>query len=286
VALKKKKAAPRREDHGKLLAAKIVAKTDTRGVDDIIKDRQAARMAKRDELRQKQLDLKREQEKEQARLEQMIKPYDMAQERMKQCAWECQQQQEQQPPETPNSNNDIAQEDVLDLGQLAECKQLQLDEILALEAIYDGLDTFLVSDACQLEEQRQVNDEWQMDTGNQDLLQTMASHPLISFTLQMIVEDPSGERSDWAVCLLLQVTFPALYPLYGDTPQWEVIYFMLQDTTAVCSSNKPLESLGYLKEDEFVTSLVDQARQLHTDPCVYEVVSTWLPDNLFHYITY
>jgi hypothetical protein len=282
VALKKKKAAPRREDHGKLLAAKIVAKTDTRGVDDIIKDRQAARMAKRDELRQKQLDLKREQEKEQARLEQMIKPYDMALERMKQRAWECQQQPQQEIP----NDNVMHQENELDLGQVAECKQLQLDEILALEAIYDGLDTFLVSDACQLEEQREVNDEWQMDNGNPDLLQTMASHPPISFTLQMIVEDPSGERPDWAVCILLQVTFPSLYPLYGGTPQWEVIYVMLQDTTAVCSSNKPLESLGYLKEDEFVMALVDQARQLHTDPCVYEVVSTWLPDNLFQYITY
>ena len=62
--------------------AKIIAKLGP-SEDERVKNRQAARMARRDQMRQEELDRERELKKEQARLDDMVRPHDKAIDKMK-----------------------------------------------------------------------------------------------------------------------------------------------------------------------------------------------------------
>mmetsp|Transcript_1715 Transcript_1715/g.3914 ORF Transcript_1715/g.3914 Transcript_1715/m.3914 type:complete len:333 (-) Transcript_1715:2600-3598(-) len=288
------------KNHATHQAQKIISKGDNRSQSDKIKDRQAARLARKDAERQAYLNAQREEEKERAQLEQLVRPYDLAVERLDNIANDEQDnninRKAKSSTTTDDPNNTLAD---LDLDQVCECRQMQLDEILALEAIYDGADmeplSFLT--ASKLEDHRKTIEEWQLDESNEELKKTVRDLPPISFTLKLILENdgddvsnngPSLEllasESELACLMLLKVTFPPLYPLYeGQTPYFEVVDFMVVDKTSVCNKNKPLESIGRLQEDEFIEALKSQALELHGMPCVYEIVATWLPEegNIF-----
>jgi hypothetical protein len=269
-------------DHGRVLAAKVIAKSDGRGVDDIVKDRQAARRARKDEQRSAQLQSQRDEAKELQR-QVTVKPFEQAQEKLAELAIEQQAQPQQINPISSNGGGDDDSSN--DLQHIAECKQLQLDELLALEAIYADTDTYLVNDACRLDDLRQLVEDWQDNDNNQALLRSIAQHPPLSFTISLTVEDPSGE-TELVAYVLLQVTFVPKYPLHdGATPTFHLVYFLVTDKTLVVSANKPLESLGYLNEDTLLPAFSNEAEQLLPDPCVYELASMWLTEHLFDYIT-
>jgi len=283
------------KNHATHQAQKIISKGDNRSQSDKIKDRQAARLARKDAERQAYLNAQREEEKERAQLEQLVRPYDLAVERLDNIANDEQDnninRKAKSSTTTDDPNNTLAD---LDLDQVCECRQMQLDEILALEAIYDGADmeplSFLT--ASKLEDHRKTIEEWQLDESNEQLKKTVRDLPPISFTLKLILENddvlskgPSSEssesesESELACLMLLKVTFPPLYPLYeSQTPYFEVVDLMVVDKTSVCNKNKPLESIGRLQEDGFIEALKSQALELHGMPCVYEIVATWLPE--------
>ena len=275
------------KNHATHQAQKIISKSDNRSQSDKIKDRQAARLARKDAERQQYLDEQREVEKERAKLEQLVRPYDLAIGRLAKIASEEQNNNnnnniraKQSTTSKDGQNKNTAPD--LDLDQVCECRQMQLDEILALEAIYDGADmeplSFLT--ASRLEDHRKTIEEWQLDESNEALKKTVRDLPPISFTLKLIFENDD----ELACLMLLRVTFPPLYPLYeSQTPNFNVVDCMVVDKSAVCNSNKPLESLGRLQEDEFIQAMESQALELHGMPCVYEIVATWLPEegNIF-----
>ena len=274
------------KDHATHQAQKIISKNDNRSDLDRIRDRQAARLARKDAERQEYLNAQREAEKERARLEQLVRPYDLAVEWLSGTATSVGRDAgvvngwEQDLPD-------------LDLDQVCECRQIQLDEILALEAIYDGAEmeplSFLTQ--CRLDDHRKTVEEWQMDEdSSKELKETIRDLPPISFTLKLILENDdvsnssSSAGSELVCFMLLKVTFPPLYPLYeSQTPNFDVVDYMVVDKTAVCNRNKPLESLGYLRKEEFVHAMKAHALELHGMPCVYEIVATWLTEeaNIF-----
>lgn len=267
------------KNHATHHAAKIIQKATAQGETDQIKDRQAARLARRDAQRQEQLEAQREAAKEQAKLDQIVKPYDLAMERLSKLA----------NAEALNGpavlKNHTANDVTLDLAQVVcECRQIQLDEILALEAIYEGAETVSILAASRLEDQRTAVESWQMDEDNETLQQSILDFPPLSFTLKLLMEnddtsDTLSSEAELVSLVLLKVTFPPLYPLYdGQTPLFEVVECTIVDKMAVCNRNKPLESLGYLRQDDFTAALTRQAQELYGVPSVYELVSTWLPE--------
>jgi hypothetical protein len=167
-----------------------------------------------------------------------------------------------------------------DMKQIAECKQMQLDEIMALEAIFADTEEFLVSEASSSEDLREKMEEYRMDEEKEVLLRSVAEHPPVSLYLQLAIDGDS----DLVAYVLLHVTYPPLYPLGGSTPYYEIDYFMVTDQTAVCSADKPLESLAYLEETALRDALKTESGQILPDPCVYEVAVSWLTDNLFDFV--
>ena len=116
---------------GKALTAKIVAKNGA-SQEDISKEKTLLKRAKRGEERAATAALKRAEEKERQRMENMVKPYDMAKEQMIIMAGKLQK-------ETSTINKGEEDECGTNNAQqmIAECKEMQVNEVLGLEAIYN-----------------------------------------------------------------------------------------------------------------------------------------------------
>ena len=267
---KVKKPAPK-TSHDKILAAKIIQKNG-QSEQDKIADRQAARRARRDEERAKVREEKRKEEREQQLLEQIVRPSDQAREKMAELARQLQFKTEISKKDAPTGLG------MSELTTIAECKQIQLDEMMALEAIYMGTDTFLVSTQCQLEELQEKME--QLDWDDETALRAVAQHSPIYFSLQLTIDNP--DDGGHVASLLLGVELPALYPSQEVPPTLKVEYFMLTDKNMVCSANKPLTSLGYLLQPNFDDAIQAEARAIVPDPCIYELADTWLTENLFN----
>mmetsp|Transcript_45277 Transcript_45277/g.109601 ORF Transcript_45277/g.109601 Transcript_45277/m.109601 type:complete len:255 (+) Transcript_45277:3027-3791(+) len=237
---------------------------------DKISDRQAARRARKEEERVKKIEEKRREEKEQQKLADVVKPHEQSLERMVALSKKIQQEKQKDSIGETNYN------EVANLKTIAECKQSQLDEIMALEAMCTD-EEFRISEGCELDNLRNKMEE--LDESDETALRSIARHPSISFTLQMTIED-EAER-DMVAHVLMSLEFPNLYPLDDAKPRFKVSYFMVTDTSAVCNANKPLESLGFLDESNLIDSIDSEAETLLPYPCVYEITSTWLPENLF-----
>lgn len=262
------------KNHANLLAEKIIQKQQP-SESNKISDRQAARRARKEEERLKKIEEKRREEKEQQQQEAVVKPHEQSLERMVAMSKKIQQETQKYSVEEINCN-------VIDvLKAIAECKQSQLDEIMALEAIFTD-EEFHISECCELDILRNKMEE--LDESDETSLRSIARHPPISFTLQMTIDDKAS--SDFVAHVLISLEFPNQYPLEGAKPHFKVSYFMVTDKTAVYSANKPLESLGFLDESNLIDSIDREAEMLLPYPCVYEITSTWLPGNLFSkYIT-
>lgn len=263
-----KKTVTKSVSHGKLLADKIIMKQQPSEKDKIA-DRQAARRARKDEERAKKLEERRREEKEQQRLEDVVKPHEQSFERMTALSAKM---QTKKPKDVINETN--YEFDVL--KKIAECKQSQLDEIMALEAMFTD-EEFTISEGCDLDGLRKNIEEF--DETDKVYLRSIARHPPVSFTLQMTIDDDPG--SDLTAHMLMSVEFPNLYPLDYAKPSFMVSYFMVTDKTTVCNANKPLESLGFLEESNLTDAIHTEVETLLPYPCIYEIASTWLPENLF-----
>lgn len=269
-------------DHGKMLAAKLISKSGP-SENERIKNRQAAKTAKKDQIRQQELDQRRELQKEQRKLDEMVKTHEMAIQKRKELedkfhkklSSDCAESQS----EGSNSDNDDSDRRNL----ICESKQLQLDEILALEAIYGDTDLLRVSATSQQEALQEKIDEWQSDPDTTSLQTAITEHPALSYTLKRSIDDP--ENDDRVAHMLLHVLYPEDYPLETTPPTITVIWCMVTKKSLLVSSNKPLESLADLDESGLFEALSKEAQEfLLGMPGVYELLDSWLGEHLFEFL--
>lgn len=181
----------------------------------------------------------------------------------------------------------------LDSVQLAQCREMQLDEIAALEAIYADTDEFLLGANVDVDGLRAKVDEWQdggggsSDDGEGTPLSYILQHPPLNFGLQLVIEDEHnqlGEGMDLVATLLLYIVLPSSYPESG-LPRMTVAYVAVSDRSVQMASDKAYESLAHLEEERLIRELMEQAREILPMPCVYELAATWLTEHLFEYFT-
>jgi len=262
--------------------AKIIAKLGP-SEDERVKNRQAARMARRDQMRQEELDRERELKKEQARLDDMVRPHDKAIDKMKELESKFHEQQINNNKETESSSCSNNHDDLEHRNSICESKQLQLDEVLALDAIYADMHTLKVSEACQLQELQSKLDSWQMEDGDIiDLQKVIVDHPKIIYTLKRSIEDPQDD--DWIIHLLVVVKYPPSYPISTTPPILKIQLYLITKESLVVPSNKPLVSCGVLDEGRLLPAISKEAQELEGMPVVYELLDTWLNEHIFDYI--
>ena len=195
-------------------------------------------------------------------------PTDLAQERM--TAETTKRRKRAMPtPTTAATIGNSEGDERLDATQIAQCREMQLDELAALEAIYAESDEYVVADDADIDGLRERIEKWQVhDEGGvgDDLVSSIVQHPPTRFWLQLVVEDEANvmgteQGVDLVATVLLQVSLPTPYP-EASVPTMEVAYFCATDRNAQMSMDKALESLVHLEEDRLLQALVEQAQQI------------------------
>eukprot|EP00979_Chaetoceros_neogracilis_P017300 scaffold10201_cov143-Chaetoceros_neogracile.AAC.3 len=293
----KKPLIPKKIDHGKALTAKIISKNSNTSQSDRNNEKKTLlKRIKRDEEKSLIAASKRSAEKERERKERLVKPFEQANERMMELAKKLQQKKKSAGDDN-DSDNDPMDPSMAEMQRVAECRELQLNEVLGLEAIYADTNELLVSHSSDLESLQQHIEQWQMYDSNEQVLKAIGHSPPVSFTLQLTVDgtchsdasddnhNNSTNSRELAASLLLQVTLPALYPLdETSVPVFDVAYFIVTDRGAVCNPDKALETLAHLEEGILKDALIIEAKLILPDPCVYEVVTSYLQERLFDYV--
>jgi hypothetical protein len=278
------------ENHGKLLAAKILAKAGPT-MEEQIHNRQAAKQARKDQHRQAQLEAQREAEKERQRLEAVARPHERAQDKLRELVESFASSSSLTTTSTtttrdqassPNDDDDLA--DAADPSVICESKQLQLDELLALHAIYaDTPDVLTVAEDSQWDDLPIKLEQWQDDPTSVESQDAVVRHPPIRLALKRSIADP--EDDDWVAHCLVEITMPPTYPLVETPPKIQVTWFLLTQKSLIVADNKPFESLGTLDEVGLLQAVKEQAQELIGMPCLYEVMDTWFSENLFQFIS-
>lgn len=284
----------KRESHGKLLAAKIVAKHSDTSTETVIDSRQAAKLAKKDQQRQKQLDAKRQAEKEQQRLDAVAKPHQQAIQKLHEYISDF----PTSALSAAASKTTTATSEKDQWALICESKQMQCDEIMALQAMLNTDDDvndenipvqplLVVHADSKLEDMQQKIEEWQCDMDNERLQESIVHHPPISFALQRSI--PDMDDDDWVAHLYVIVTFPPKYPMESSSMSSlhiDIPWFLITQPSLVVAENKPLQSLRHLDTKKLLAALTEQQREISSDgiPIVYELLDTWLMENLFEYV--
>ena len=297
---KKNKQFLRKQDHGQVLAAKVIAKhhgghdaVETKRLEKAYRkqeEKMAAKAAERQQLVQEKRRLATQQ----------VRPYERAQERLAQILHELQEQGEDKESSATldNAAQGIEEEHGVEaLEQIAECRQMQVDEIMALQAMMEQ-DKFVLSKACQFTQLQEKLEQRAYDENDQELCLSIAQHPSLSFYMLLHVDDDNNvlaEATETSMTLnatlILRVSLPPFYLRSSETatssptPHFDFIQVMVTDKQALCSADKPLESLAWLDETAILDAMTLHAKQeLLPYPCVYELAETWLSEHLFEYL--
>jgi len=287
---KKNKEVLRKQDHGAVLAAKIIKKQG--GDSKSAENKKLAKQFKKLELKAEERAAQRRAEVEEERLAKMeeLRPYDRVQEKVAEKMEELRDQEFALKLESVgDAGVDLNDEDTQ--VKIAECKRMQLDEILALEAMIPETD-FMIYESSRVETLRELLDKYEADDSDEAARSEIAQHPPITYLIKVEADDdrnlPDDPEMDLNVTILLQVTLPPLY-LNSDgsqKPQWKIQYVMVSDKNAYCSADKALDSLAWLNEKDLFEGMNQNAEEeLLPYPCVYGVAVTWLSENIFSFLT-
>jgi hypothetical protein len=287
---KKVKAPPKKQPHNQILAQKIMAKNGF----SVGEERKIQKAYRKQEGKVEAASAKHEEARELKRLAslQEVRPYDQAKQKLIERALELQQKP---LPEstltsalTDSDSNDSVAIELDELMQIAECKEMQINEILSLEAMMP--DDFFVSTASNMPELQEKLDELsQAEPDDETLLRSIAEHAPLSFLLKLEIDegmsssDLSNGEMELVALILLRVTPPPLYPSSAP-PRWDFESVMVTDKLAMCSADKPLESLAFLDEKRLQQALLEQAEEILPYPCVYEIGVTWLSEQVFEFL--
>ena len=285
---KKNKEVLRKQDHGAVLAAKIISKQGGNAAS--AENKKLAKQYRKIEEKSAAIAAQRLEEREEKRLAalQEVKPYDRVKERVSEMLQELRDKEDDAIPKADTTNDiDLNDEEVQ--AKIAECKQMQLDEIMALEAMIPEEDC-VISNASNIDELREKLEQFESD-GDEATRSSIAKHPPISYIIKLEVDDYRDDTDDpemdLNVILLLRVTLPPLYlnSEGSQTPSWDFEYVMVSDKNVFCSADKSLETLAWLDEKGVKDGMNKQAEEdLLPYPCVYEVAVTWLSENIFGYL--
>jgi hypothetical protein len=283
--VKKNKEVLRKQNHGDVLAAKIIAKSGG-GVKEA-EDRKLKKAFRKQEEKAAAIAAQRAEEREQKRLAAMqeVKPTDRAIERSTEILQELREKETDDPPNVNVDSIDFNDEDTL--AKIVECKQMQVDEIMALEAMVPEED-FVLCNGSRIDELREALELCDDDIA---MRQQIAKHPPLSFYIRLQLDDDQDAAGDDVAAemnlnaqIVVRGTLPPLY-LNSDgsqQPMWSFEYVMVTDKNQFCSADKPLESMAWLDEIKLKQGMEQKAEdELLPYPCVYELAVTWLSENIF-----
>jgi hypothetical protein len=281
---KKTKGPPKKQPHNQILAAKIMAKNGFNAND----DRKIKKAYRKQDEKSAAISAKNEEERELKRLAslQEVRPYEQAKQKLSELALELQQATLTSALTDSDPNDSVAIE-LDELMRIAECKETQINEIIALEAMIP--DDFYVSTASNMSElQHKLDELSQGDPDDETLLRSIAEHPPLSFFLRLEIDeigtDISNGEMELVTLILLRVTPPPLYPSSAP-PRWDFESVMITDKQAMCSADKPLESLAFLDEKRLQQALLEKAEEeILPYPCVYELGVTFLSEQIFEFL--
>jgi hypothetical protein len=273
--IKKKGEKPKKLSH----VEKVIAKqTGVSTKEEVKLQKSLDKQAQRQEQKLMELATRRAQERKEMLEIPDVSPFEQASQRMKQVADE---RTKQEPSIITNVENEK------DIQTVVRNKELQLNEILALEAIFADSDEFVMCAASRLEDLRKLMEEYQAAEQEEEVAFRIANHPALSFVLQLAINDEEQRFfSDGSISasLLLHVTLPRGYP-ESLPPQVEVAYFCCTDREQQVKADKVLESLAHLDEGKLLQDLQQECQQMLPDLCIYEACVTWLSEHLFGYLT-
>jgi hypothetical protein len=280
---KKKGEKPKKLGH----TEKIIAKNGVTK-EQIAKEKSIIKQEKRLEDKLSVIAEKRAEERRQQLHIPKIKPHEQAQKKMSELAFKHQAE-----TTTTKSFARIDESDLSELQIICQCKEMQLSELMALEAIFADTEEYLVAASSELESLQEKMEAYQADEENETALRSVANHPPISIILQLTVPDDSQimteDGLELITSLLLRVTLPPTYPLVTESPEssphFEVVYFMCADNLEEVNADKPIESMAFLDEVQLLEAFQKECHLLLPDLSVYEVASSWLCENLANFLS-
>lgn len=281
---KKKGEKPKKLGH----MEKIIAKNGVTK-EQIKKEKSIIKQEKRLEDKLSVIAEKRAEGRRQQLLVPKIKPHEQAQKKMSELA--LKHQAETTPTKSLERNDGS---DLPELQMICQCKEMQLSELMALEAIFADTEEYLLGKSSELESLQEKMEVYQADEENEAALRSVANHPPISIILQLTVPDDNQIMTEGDLelitSLLLRVTLPSTYPLVTETPEssphFEVLYFTCADNLDEVNADKPIESMAFLDEVQLLEALQKECQLLLPDLSVYEVGFTWLCDNLANFLSF
>ena len=319
---KKSKNPPKNVPHGQILAQKIIAKQQSSvssgsndgssggGVGEKLVGKKSLRKQQREDEKAAAAIAAEKERKEQARRNRTIKPYRQALEKRSEIATTLQTKWKYTMMGSDDDHVLTETNDIETMKQIADSIGMQLDEVMALEAIFADTNEFGICDATNIDQLRQLHESWLEDEDNEITLKRLVCHldtkdgsggdddcgAPISFTIQLNVQDENkvistgnnddGDKNNMklAALIVLHVVLPPLYPNNSVSPQIKIHDCMVCDMEAVCSPDKPLETLAFLNETKLQDALATEIEGILPYPCIYEVGVTWLAENVFHYL--
>lgn len=282
------KGKPKGMTHNQVLAQKIISKQ--LATEGNLVGKKSLRKQTRDDVKAAAVLAAAKEERDRERRERTVRPYELAQERQTELAKGL-----QSSSTSDDNNNSNTTGDVDTMKEIAECKGMQLDELMALEAIFADTGEYGVCEATRLEDLQQTHESYLEDEDSESVLQTLVDHPAISCTIQLTVPDEMGilkppedttttTTMEFVAFVVVHVTLPATYPNAGTAPTIQIHDCMVADKNAVCSPDKPLETLAYLDETKLQEALAEEIQGILPYPCIYEAGVTWLTENIYTYL--
>ena len=212
-------------------------------------------------------------------------PHEQACERMANLARQLQKTMREQDAEALLQVMDPSERQ-----SIAECLKIQLDELMVLEAVFMDELMLVPDDIDSLRETMQTLE----DEGfvNECTISSIINRPPLEFSLQLTIQDQrqttSFTKRELVATVLLNVTFPPLYPTPGASVELEFVDVMITDALEECGYiSDVLQTLEEFEEERLMKEMLNEAAHIQGNepiPVVFEL-TTWLSENAFQFLT-